>query len=102
MITRPQGYRADLPATSTQVSGQVRASDYASPTPGDLTTAIGDARNAYNVAAGRETEFTNVGAGALGGLTLDPGVYTFTTGVVIASDLVLRGDCNSVFIFQVP
>jgi hypothetical protein len=57
---------------------------------------------AYNSAAARATDFLNRGAGELGGLTLAPGVYTFTTGVTISSDLVLSGDCNSVFVFQIP
>lgn len=88
--------------TSTQVQGQVQAADNASPTPGKLTTAIGDVRNAYNVAAGRAGDFTNTGAGELGGLTLAPGVYKYTTGVTISSNVILRGSCGDVFIFQIP
>lgn len=82
--------------------GQVLAADYASPTPDVLTTAIGDMLNAYNVAKGRTPEFVNRGGGELGGLTLQPGVYGFNTPVTISSNLVLQGDCNAVFIFQVP
>jgi hypothetical protein len=57
---------------------------------------------AYNSAAGRAADFTNEGAGELGGLTLAPGVHKFTTGVTISSDLVLSGACGDTFIFQVP
>lgn len=89
-------------ARSAEVSGKVFAANYASPTPGQLSTAVGDMLTAYNTARDRPTDFTNTGAGELGGLTLQPGVYTFTTGVTIANNLILQGGCNDVFIFQVP
>ncbi|CAE8643201.1 unnamed protein product [Polarella glacialis] len=42
-------------ATSTQVAGTVYAADYATPSPSDLTVAIGDMEVAYTNAAGRTT-----------------------------------------------
>ena len=89
-------------ATSSQVSGRIYAANYADPTPGRLTTAVNDMETAYNDAAGRASNFVNEGAGQLGGRTLQPGVYQFTTGVTVTSNLVLNGDCNDVFIFQIP
>jgi len=88
-------------ATSSQVSGQITAADYKAPTPDTLTTAIGDMVAAYNTAAGRASDYTDEGAGILGGRTFLPGVHTFSTGVTIASDIFLSGTCNDVFIFQV-
>jgi hypothetical protein len=57
---------------------------------------------AYNTAAGRPTDFLNPGGGEIGGLTLTPGVHTFTTGVTVSSDVILQGGCDDVFIFQIP
>jgi hypothetical protein len=58
---------------------------------------------AYNTAAGRPTDFLDQGAGGeIGGLTLTPGVHTFTTGVTVTSDVILQGGCDDVFIFQIP
>lgn len=56
---------------------------------------------AYTSAAGRASDFTNEGAGDLGGLVLLPGVHTFNTGVRVNSNLVLSGTCTDVFVFQV-
>ena len=48
-------------------------------------------------------EYLNVGAGGeIGGLTLAPGTYTFTTPVTISTDLTLAGGPNDVWIFQIP
>jgi Ice-binding-like len=58
-------------ATSSQITGKAYAPDYTVPTPANLTTAIGDMQTAYTDAAGRTTpDFTELGAGQIGGLTL--------------------------------
>ncbi len=62
-------------ATSPQVTGKVFASNYAPPTPSDLTTAVSDMQVAFTDAAGRPASVTELGAGSIGGLTLSPGVY---------------------------
>ena len=62
-------------STSPQVTGKVYASDYASPTPANLTTAIGDMQTAFTDAAGRAASVTELGAGNIGGMTIGPGVY---------------------------
>jgi hypothetical protein len=88
-------------ATSPQVTGQVYASSYASPTPSNLTTAISDMETAFSDAAGREPDFTERGAGNIGGLTLVPGTYQWSTGLLIPTDVTLSGSATAVWIFQV-
>lgn len=89
-------------ATSAQVAGNVYAPDYAAPTPVNLTAAIGDMQTAYTDAAGRTTpDFTELGAGQIGGLTLVPGLYKWGTDVLISSDVTLSGGPDDVWIFQI-
>ncbi|MGA2864437.1 MAG: ice-binding family protein [Verrucomicrobiota bacterium] len=89
-------------ATSAQVTGKVYAPDYAAPTPANLTTAIGDMQTAYTDAAGRSIpDFTELGAGQIGGLTLVPGLYKWGTDVLISSDVTLSGGPNDIWIFQI-
>ncbi len=88
-------------STSAQITGKVYAPDYAAPTPANLTTAIGDMQTAYTDAAGRSLpDFTELGAGQIGGLTLVPGLYKWGTDVLISSDVTLNGGPNDVWIFQ--
>lgn len=89
-------------ATSTQVTGKVYAADFADPTPFNLTTAVGDMETAYNDAAGRTNpDFTELGAGEIGGLTLVPGLYKWSTDLLITNNVTLNGSSNDVWIFQV-
>jgi hypothetical protein len=89
-------------ATSAQVTGSVFAADYAAPTPTALTTAISDMETAYTDAAGRSLpDFTELGAGEIGGQTLTPGLYKWGTGVGIATDVTLDGGPDDVWIFQI-
>ncbi len=87
-------------ATSPQVTGKVYASDYAPPTPSNLTTAIGDMQLAFTDAAGRAPGVTELGAGNIGGMTIAAGVYKWGTSVLIASDVTLNGGATDVWIFQ--
>src|ERR1700679_2579954 len=49
---------------STQVTGELFAASYTSPTPSTLTTAISDMQTAYNDASGlTHPNFLNLGAG---------------------------------------
>ena len=86
---------------STQVTGKVYAADYAAPTPAKLRTAVLDMEAAYTDAAGRPAGITELGAGNIGGLTLAPGTYKWGTGVIIPTDVTLKGGPNDVWIFQV-
>ena len=91
-------------STSTLVTGKVYAASYASPTPAILTTAISDMETAYGDAAGRTSpDFTNLGTGNISGMVLAPGLYKFTTGVVINSaGVTFSGGPNDVWIIQAP
>jgi hypothetical protein len=96
-LTDATGY-----ATSTQVTGKVYAATMASPTPNNLTTAVENMITAYNDAAGRlSPDFLELGTGNIGGLTLSPGLYKWTTTVSLPSDIVISGGANDVWIFQV-
>ncbi len=89
-------------STSTQVTGKIYAADYAPPTPTYMTTAVSDMQTAYTDAAGRTLpNFTELGAGEIGGLTLVPGLYKWGTGVSISTDVTLSGGPNDVWIFQI-
>jgi hypothetical protein len=88
-------------STSVQVTGQLFAADYTSPTPANLTAAVSDMELALTDAAGRAPDSTELGDGSIGGMTLTEGVYRWGTGVSIASDLTLDGNETAVWIFQV-
>jgi len=88
-------------ATSPQVTGKVYAANYASPTPVKLTTAIHDMESAFTDAAGRAPDFTELGAGNLGGRTLVPGVYKWGTSVLIPTSVTLTGSATDVWIFEI-
>ncbi|MDA3932430.1 MAG: ice-binding family protein, partial [Tenericutes bacterium] len=88
-------------STSSQVVGQVYASDYTSPTPSVLTTAISDMQTAYIDAAGRVANYNNLFSGDLSGQTLTTGVYNFGSGVLINGNLTLTGSSTDVWIFQI-
>lgn len=100
------GFALTLPtagafSTSATIDGKVYAPDYANPTPTKLTTAILDMQAAYTDAAGRAPTVTELGAGNVGGLELPPGVYKWSTGVSIPTNVTLVGSERDVWIFQV-
>lgn len=91
-------------ATSPQVTGQVFASDYASPTPSKLGTAVSDMEAAYTDAAGRSNpDSLNLLNGNLNGQTFAAGLHKWTSAVTITSSITLDGggDANAVWIFQI-
>ena len=99
---------AALLLTCGEVSGTVYSVDAAGPLPCKvtdatlLTGAVGDMEFAYTDAAGRTSpNFTELGAGEIGGLTLAPGLYKWGTDVSISKDVTLTGGPNDVWIFQV-
>lgn len=84
-----------------QVTGKVYAADDATPTPATLTTAIGDMQTAFTAAAGRPPGVTELGAGNVGGMTLGPGVYKWGTGLLIPTDVALKGAATDVWVFEI-
>jgi hypothetical protein len=87
-------------STSTQITGNAFAANYAAPIPSQLTTAVSDMEAAYTDAAGRDAGVgprLNLGAGLLGGdfggatAPLTPGVYTFGTDVTLTGDIFFEG-----------
>jgi hypothetical protein len=91
-------------ATSSSVvaPGKIYASNYAIPTPSNLTTAVLNMQTAYTDAAGRTNpDHLNLGSGNIGGQTLAPGLYTWGTGVTIPTDVTIAGGANDVWIFQI-
>jgi len=88
-------------STSVLVVGNVYASDYGVPTPTFMTTVIGDLEIAYADAAARTPDFTELYAGDLSGQTLVPGVYKYSTDVLINTNVTLSGSATDVWIFQI-
>lgn len=91
-------------STSSLVTGKVYASTYSSPTPSNLTTAISNMETAYTNANGRAVDFLNLHAGNISGQTLVPGVYKYTTSLLINSPgvtLDANHDADAVWILQV-
>lgn len=93
--------------TCAEVTGKVFSVDAAGPAPCNikaptmLTTAVGDMQTAYTDAAGRPATITELGAGSIGGLTLAPGVYSWSTSVSIPTNVALKGGRHAVWIFQI-
>lgn len=100
--------------TCDQVSGTIYAVDASGPAcavidANFLTTVKGDLTTAYNDAAGRTpipsgpnlNPGLTPGAGNIGGMTLAPGLYKFTTTALISgADVTLMGGPDDVWIFQ--
>jgi hypothetical protein len=94
--------------TCPEVSGTIFSVDATGPQPcvvtdaSRLTTAVSDMQTAYADAAGRKNPNSlNLGAGNIGGLTMIPGLYKWTSAVTIPTDITLSGSDTSIWIFQV-
>ena len=99
---------AAIGLTCPEVTGKIYSVNAAGPLPCRvtapllLTTAVRDEETAYTDAAGRTNpKAVNLGAGQIGGLTLAPGLYKWTSNVGISKDVTLSGGANDVFIFQI-
>ena len=97
---------AGISLTCTEVTGVVHDVDNTGPAPctimdaAALTTAIGDKGTAYTDATGRAPDYTELGAGNIGGLNLGPATYKWGTGVLVPTNVTLTGGANDVWIFQ--
>ena len=98
---------AALLLSCDEVTGRIFVVDAAGPPCAindatSLTAAVGDMETAYLDAEGRVSpDFTELGAGEIGGLTLSPGLYKWGTSLLITNDVTLSGGPNDVWIFQV-
>ena len=92
----------------SEVVGNIYTVDAAGPLPCRITnatrlgTAVLDMQAAYTDAAGRiNPDFLNLGAGNIGGKTLTPGLYTWSTSLIMPADVTISGSPTDVWIFQV-
>jgi hypothetical protein len=99
---------AALLLSCAEVTGTIYVVDAAGPLPcavndaTSLTAAVGDMETAYLDAEGRVSpDFSELGAGEIGGLTLAPGLYKWGTGLLISADVTLSGGPKDVWVFQV-
>jgi hypothetical protein len=92
-------------STSSQVTGEAHAASYGLDVEAELTSAILDMHAAYTNASSRlsdpdDPRGLNLLGGLIGGETLTPGVYTFTTAITIDSDLIFNGGVHDIWIIK--
>jgi hypothetical protein len=97
---------ANLGVGCPQVTGMLYTVDSADPLPcknvdpGLLSLVVGDGHAAWHVARDeRPADYLEVGGGNIGGMTLPPATYRWSTGVQIPTDVTLSGGPNDVWIF---
>jgi hypothetical protein len=90
-------------STSSLLTGKAYASDYTSPTPTKMTTAINDMQTAYTDAAGRTSpDYTELYTGDLSGKNLTPGLYKWGTNVQVSDvGVTITGSATDIWIFQI-
>jgi hypothetical protein len=92
-------------SSSPIVNGRIYASNYAAPTPSNMTTAVANMETAYTTANGLVTPAPVLerGAGNISGLNLAPGLYKWSTGVLIDPNttVTLTGGINDTWVFQI-
>jgi len=100
-LSDAEGFSSTL-HTADQITGVLHAADMVSPTSTNLTTAVENMITAYNDAAGRlAPDSLNLGAGEIGGTSLSPGLYKWTSSVTINSNVTIDGGVDDTWIFQV-
>jgi len=98
---------AAMVVSCDEVTGNVYSVDAAGPackitSATRLGIAVLDMQAAYTDLAGRvNPDFLNLGAGSIGGKTLTPGLYKWTSNLIIPTDITISGSPNDVFIFQI-
>jgi hypothetical protein len=99
---------AALLLTCAEVTGFAITVDAAGPAsctdinPSYLTGAVGDMGFAHTDAAGRTLpDAIELGGGEIGGLTLEPGLYKWSTDVNISTNVTLAGSDTDVWIMQI-
>ncbi|MEO8007321.1 MAG: ice-binding family protein [Betaproteobacteria bacterium] len=98
---------AGIGLACTEVTGVAYSTDAVGPAPcsvtnaARLTIAVADAVAAFDDAAARAPDTTELQAGNIGGLNLSPATYQWSSAVQIPTDLTLTGGPNDVWIFQI-
>jgi hypothetical protein len=104
------GFGLILPAggafsTSSLVTGNIYAPEYAPPTPANLVTATNDMHTAYTTANGLvvPAPVNEYMAGNLNGQTLTKGIYKWSSNVGVTNGIILDGGADNcaTFIFQI-
>jgi len=90
-------------STSSLVTGRIYAANYTPPTPDYVRIAVSDMETAYTNAAGRTLpDFNELYTGDISGQTLVPGLYKWSTGVLMnGTTTTLTGSATDVWIFQI-
>ncbi len=91
-------------STTPIVTGRAYAADYAAPTPAKMTTAVSDMETAFTTANGLTSPAPIVGlyAGDISGRILPPGLYKWSTGVLVTNaGVTLTGGPNDTWVFQI-
>ncbi len=86
------------------VTGSVFAADYSAPTPAKMTTAVNDMQTAFTTANGLvvPAPIVDLYAGDISGRILPPGLYKWSTGVLISNaGVTLTGGPNDTWVFQI-
>ncbi len=86
------------------VTGKVYAADYAAPTPAKMTTAVSDMETAYTTLNGLTVPapVVDLYAGDISGRILPPGLYKWSTGVLITNaGVTLTGGPDDTWVFQI-
>jgi len=94
--------RTNTYSTSTLVTGNIYAADYAFPTHDMIAVAVLDMQAAYTDAANRPNpNYLNLSAGNLDGETLQPGLYKWVSNVVLTNGLTFDGTPTDIWILQI-
>jgi hypothetical protein len=89
-------------STSPMVDGHIHVSTYDAPTPEILVLASNDMGAAYSAAAALgPPDAVGLNAGALGGVTFEPGIYRWDAAATIATNVTIAGGPNDVWVFQI-
>lgn len=97
---------ANMVLTCAEVTGTIYSVDAAGPAckvenSTLLTAAISAKDIAYTDAAARAPDYTELGAGNIGGLNLGPATYKWSSPVLVPTNVTLTGGPNDVWIFQI-
>jgi hypothetical protein len=84
------------------VTGKVYAASHAAPTPAYMTAAVGNMESAYADATARAyPSYIELNGGNLNGLTLEPGLYKWSSGLSLSTSVTFEGCADEIWILQI-